>query len=233
MDNYPGAPGYMPSISKDPWDSLPDATYTPIVNPGVRPLAPGTLKDCQSLVDGRDLQYGFPGVNDCKAAQYFFDVTASHLFQWNPSLNGANSSAECSFSEEYQYCLRKGSGAPTSTPVPSPTVTSTSTAATDTTTSASSTESATDPTTTTTGSPTTTSGPVPSPTQTNSIPDNCSDYAKAKDGDNCVDFAKDHGITPEQLYEWNTVLGDGGKECSTMFQRDTYYCIGVSSTGTE
>lgn len=241
MDNYPGAPGYIPPISKAPWDSLPDATYTPILNTGVLPIAPGTLKDCQSLIDGRDLQYGFPGVSDCKAAQSFFNVTAAHLLQWNPSLKDTSqNSTKCSFSDEYRYCLRKGSGAPSPIPVPSPTATSTPVA---TSTSASTSPSSPAPTTgptttasttTTTGTPTTsedpttTSGSIPSPTQTNSIPDNCSDYAKAKDGDNCVDFAKDNNITPEQLYEWNTVLGDGGKECGTMFQKDTYYCIGVS-----
>ncbi|KAL4806498.1 hypothetical protein BDV18DRAFT_159672 [Aspergillus unguis] len=165
---------------------------------------PGTLKDCQSLVDGRDLQYGFPG-----------------------------NSTKCSFSDEYRYCLRKGSGASSPIPVPSPSATSTSAS-----TSPSSTATTTTTTTTSTSSPTTTgtpttastttSGSIPSPTQTNSIPDNCSDYAKAEDGDNCVDFAKDNNITPEQLYEWNTVLGDGGKESGTMFQKDTYYCIGVS-----
>lgn len=102
MNNYPGAPGYIPPISKAPWDSLPDAIYIPILNPGVLPIAPGTLKDCQILIDGRDLQYGFPGVSDCKAAQSFFNVTAADLLQWNPSLKDTNqNSTKCSFSDEY------------------------------------------------------------------------------------------------------------------------------------
>ncbi|KAJ5338650.1 hypothetical protein N7452_005378 [Penicillium brevicompactum] len=247
MDNYPGAPGYMPSVSKVPWGDLPDATYTPINNPDKRPIAPGTLSKGESFVDGRDLQYNYADYSDCQVAVAFWDISKADLLQWNPSLEKRKgNSTSCSFSKEYRYCMdgRSGasssaSGAVPSTPMPStPLLTSTSTISsepspTPTTTSTSQisttdadTSTSSEPTSTT--NPTTTSGAVPSPTQTNSIPDNCSDYAKAKDGDNCIDFAKDHDITPKQLYEWNTILGDDGKKCGTMFQRDTYYCTGVS-----
>ncbi|KAL2869900.1 uncharacterized protein BJX67DRAFT_347265 [Aspergillus lucknowensis] len=244
IDNYPGAPGYMPTVSR-PWDDLPDSTYTPILNPDTLPLAPGTTKQCSSYINGGELQYNIPGYSACRVVQDYFDVSAADLQKWNPSLKGVNSnSTTCSFSEDYRYCLRGGgapgssSGIPTSTPIPTSTSTSTSTTSSTTqTTSTSSPTPTPPPTSTSTSTSTTSTDPTstttssdgaPSPTQTGSIPDNCSDYAMAEEGDNCVDFAKDHGITPEQLYEWNTVLGEGGKECSTMFQKDTYYCIAVS-----
>ncbi|KAL2783006.1 hypothetical protein BJX66DRAFT_345334 [Aspergillus keveii] len=110
MSNYPGAPGYIPTISQIPWTDLPDETYTPIFDPDVSKIAPARQQTARAT-----------------------------------------------------------------------------------------------------------------------IPSNCTPYAKAVKGDNCVDFAKAHGITPEELYEWNAaVLGEGGEECGMMFQAETYYCIGVS-----
>ncbi|KAL2819385.1 hypothetical protein BJX63DRAFT_418760 [Aspergillus granulosus] len=218
MSSYPGAPGYIPTISQIPWTDLPDSTYTPIFNPDISQIAPGTTKNCASYVEGKDLQFGFPGVSDCKVAQSFFEISAADLLKWNPSLKSLNgNSTTCGFSDEYRYCLAGGSasgGGSSSAITPEPTATPTPTS--------------TDPTTTATTTTGTSSDAIPSPTQSDSIPTNCSEYAKATKGDNCVDFAKDHGITPEELYEWNTVLGDGGAECSTMFQAETYYCIGVS-----
>ncbi|KAJ6098182.1 hypothetical protein N7499_002556 [Penicillium canescens] len=239
IDNYPGALGYMPS------GDLPNATYTPVNNPNPLPIAPGTLKDYGSLIDGHDLQYNYTGVSNYQAAGTFWKISQADLLRWNPSLKKLKSnSTSCDFSKKYRYCMdgpgasASSSGAVPSTPAPStplttstssstssPAPTSTSTSRTSTTDKDTSTSSK---PTSTTATPTSTNGAVPSPTQSNSIADNCSDYAKAKDGDNCIDFAKDHDITPKQLYQWNTVLGDGGKECGTMFQKDTYYCVGVS-----
>ncbi|OJJ03023.1 hypothetical protein ASPVEDRAFT_712823 [Aspergillus versicolor CBS 583.65] len=115
MENYPGAPGYMPSISKIPWDSLPDATYTPMLNPDKLPLAPRTVKDCATIFDGRDLQFNFPGVSGCQVVHAFWGVSVPDLMQWNPSLKGTSSnSTDCNFSKEYRYCIDKGTGAETS-----------------------------------------------------------------------------------------------------------------------
>lgn len=121
MENYPGAPGYMPSISKIPWDSLPDATYTPMLKPDKLPLAPRTVRDCATIFDGRDLQFNLPGVSGCQVVHAFWGVSVADLLQWNPSLKGtSNNSTDCSFSKEYRYCIDKGSGAGTSTtPTPS------------------------------------------------------------------------------------------------------------------
>jgi hypothetical protein len=68
---------------------------------------------------------------------------------------------------------------------------------------------------------------VPSPTQTGIIP-NCNKWAAASGMDYCYIFAQEHGITTDQLYAWNTVLGSGGSNCSTSLWKGYYYCIGVS-----
>ncbi|GIK01364.1 hypothetical protein Aspvir_005398 [Aspergillus viridinutans] len=72
-----------------------------------------------------------------------------------------------------------------------------------------------------------TSVAVPGPTQTGIDPA-CNKYAKAPVGGNCIDFASDNGITPAQLYAWNTVLGQNGASCSTLFWGNEYYCVGVA-----
>ena len=69
---------------------------------------------------------------------------------------------------------------------------------------------------------------APSSTQTG-IVDTCNKYAKAVSGDTCFGFAQTNQITTTQLYDWNIVLGTDGAHCSTEFQTNTYYCIGVGS----
>ncbi|KAK8137866.1 lysM domain-containing protein [Apiospora sp. TS-2023a] len=75
------------------------------------------------------------------------------------------------------------------------------------------------------------SGSAPSPTQ-DGLASNCNNFASVKGGDTCFDWAKVHGITPEQLYAWNPVLGLNGADCSTKFWSSEYYCIGVRPTQT-
>lgn len=78
--------------------------------------------------------------------------------------------------------------------------------------------------------PTTSTSPVvPSPTQPNSIVTNCNNYAVAVDGDYCFIFASEHDITTDELYAWNSVLGEAGADCGTEFWLGYYYCIGVAS----
>ncbi|RMZ84792.1 hypothetical protein DV737_g978, partial [Chaetothyriales sp. CBS 132003] len=83
---------------------------------------------------------------------------------------------------------------------------------------------------------TTTGNPIseaPGPTATQSgIAADCNNYAEAKPGDDCYDFAVAHNITPSQLYEWNLILGSNGANCSLEFQAKQYYCIGIASSGT-
>ena len=72
-----------------------------------------------------------------------------------------------------------------------------------------------------------TTAAVPNPTQSGITP-TCNNFAQAKQGDNCYDFALAHKITPMQLYAWNTVLSSSGANCSTQFQAGERYCVGVS-----
>jgi len=73
---------------------------------------------------------------------------------------------------------------------------------------------------------TTSSVIVPGPTQSG-IASNCNNFAQAKAGDNCYNFAIDQDLSPAQFYSWNPVLGANGAQCSTQFQAGEYYCIGV------
>ncbi|KUI67451.1 hypothetical protein VM1G_02901 [Cytospora mali] len=73
---------------------------------------------------------------------------------------------------------------------------------------------------------------APSPTQTG-IAAGCSAYAQADTpGQGCADFAAANGITPAQLYAWNTVLGPGGADCGTQFFLGYYYCISAAAATT-
>ena len=74
---------------------------------------------------------------------------------------------------------------------------------------------------------------APRPTATQSgIAPNCNNYAEARSGDNCYDFALAHYVTPAQLYAWNSVLGPNGTNCDSQFQVAECYCIGLSNRGT-
>lgn len=75
-------------------------------------------------------------------------------------------------------------------------------------------------------------GSAPSPTQ-DGLVKGCNNYALAKSGDDCFDFASSHSIAPSQLYAWNPVLGLNGAACSTKFWASEYYCVGVAATKTQ
>ncbi|KAL0257641.1 hypothetical protein SLS55_006804 [Diplodia seriata] len=77
---------------------------------------------------------------------------------------------------------------------------------------------------------TTTATPAPSPTQDNNAPSACNSWSQAQEGDYCALFADRNGVTPEQLYEWNSVLGSDGSSCNTMFWATYWYCVGVSAS---
>ncbi|OBT81991.1 hypothetical protein VE02_09310 [Pseudogymnoascus sp. 03VT05] len=67
---------------------------------------------------------------------------------------------------------------------------------------------------------------APAPTQAGIAPD-CNQYSKASSADTCMTFASQNGITPAELYEWNSGLGVAGANCSTNLWVDYYYCIGT------
>ncbi|KAI0437595.1 hypothetical protein F4803DRAFT_555865 [Xylaria telfairii] len=69
-------------------------------------------------------------------------------------------------------------------------------------------------------------GVVPSPTQ-DGLVTNCNNYATAKSGQGCYDFATSNNIMPSQLYAWNPVLGLDGIDCTTALWASEYYCIGT------
>ena len=65
---------------------------------------------------------------------------------------------------------------------------------------------------------------LPYPTQSG-ITSACSKYVEAKAGDYCFIFAQNNNITTNELYNWNTILGANGANCSTEFQAGYDYCV--------
>lgn len=72
---------------------------------------------------------------------------------------------------------------------------------------------------------------APSPTQPGISP-SCNKYNQAHEGIPCVQFANASGITADNLYSWNTVLGPTGEGCETHFLTNYYYCVGTTSNTT-
>ncbi|KAI8630383.1 hypothetical protein F5Y19DRAFT_474775 [Xylariaceae sp. FL1651] len=184
-------------------DSGPVQTATPDL------IRDGTWQNCTAYLD---VNFGMT----CQAILDNYGLTIDQFSTWNPEVG-----KQCeNLWENYRYCVSLtqsldeaggsaggGSTSITATPTVGPTTSSSSSAT----------------TTTSTGVA------APSPTQDNSIVSNCNKYAIAVKGDYCYIFAQEHGITTDQLYAWNAVLGVGGANCGTMFWLDYYYCIGVSS----
>ena len=69
---------------------------------------------------------------------------------------------------------------------------------------------------------------APSPTQPGISP-SCNKYSQAHEGIQCAQFANMSGITADNLYNWNTVLGPTGDRCETHFLTSYYYCVGITS----
>ncbi|GKZ33625.1 hypothetical protein AbraIFM66950_003534 [Aspergillus brasiliensis] len=247
IDSYPNAPGYTGSFvatySTIAYSALPDATYTPIFSLTTLPLAPSTRTTCYIYADGSDLKYNMTGVSDCLAASVFwaFNLTTD-LPVWNPSI--VNTTADnCTFDESYRYCVV--ADGPTSTDdiitetytftadtsitttKPSASITGMTTTTLSATTNTVSTNP-TDTTVTATSSSSSSSAAVPSPTQAGSISRNCNQYAQAISGDTCSLFATKNNITPNDLYDWNSVLGVNGASCNTALQANVWYCVGVA-----
>lgn len=43
----------------------------------------------------------------------------------------------------------------------------------------------------------------------------------------CYEFATNDNITPDNLYNWNSVLGVNGANCGTALEANVWYCVGV------
>ena len=64
---------------------------------------------------------------------------------------------------------------------------------------------------------------APSPTQPGISPF-CNKYSQAHEGIQCGQLANASGITVDNLYSWNTLLGPSGEGCETHFLTNYYYC---------
>ena len=72
---------------------------------------------------------------------------------------------------------------------------------------------------------------ITAPTQVQAgIVANCNNWAEAPSGSYCSLFASDNGITTDDLYAWNIVLGTNGANCGTSFWANEYYCVGVKQS---
>ncbi|KAI1109681.1 hypothetical protein F5Y14DRAFT_444510 [Nemania sp. NC0429] len=135
----------------------------------------------------------------CYGFTQAFGITLADFTAWNPVL-GYPDGHNCTtqFWLGYDYCIEVAGGSSSST------------------------------TSTTTSRPsTTTTTSLPYPTQSGIVA-NCNKFKNAVSGDYCVKFAADNGITPDQLYAWNAILGPNGANCATQFQAGVDYCVGVS-----
>lgn len=130
-----------------------------------------------------------------------FSISLADFTAWNPVL-GYPDGHNCTtqFWLGYDYCIEVSGGS-----------------------------SSTTSSTSTTSKPTTTTASLPYPTQSGIVA-NCNKFKNAVSGDYCFKFAADNGITPDQLYAWNAILGLNGANCATQFQAGVDYCVGVSST---
>lgn len=64
---------------------------------------------------------------------------------------------------------------------------------------------------------------TPQPTQPGMV-DNCEKFAFVNPGDSCSAIASRNGITPQQLAQWNTGVGD---QCQSMWA-NVYVCVAVA-----
>ncbi|KAK3333069.1 hypothetical protein B0T19DRAFT_458160 [Cercophora scortea] len=132
-------------------------------------------------------------------------ITTAQLYAWNPVLGATGENCLTSFWFAEYYCVGvvRGSGG----------VAVSSSASASTTSSASASSTVITP---------------PGPTQTGII-STCNKYAIASGGLGCYDFAIANGITPAQLYLWNTALGTDGANCGSAFWAGEAYCVGVAT----
>ncbi|KAK3692974.1 hypothetical protein B0T22DRAFT_532340 [Podospora appendiculata] len=182
-------------------------TTTIALGPSTPVAAPGPT---QSNVSPLCNAWQTPGQGlGCIDFATFNGITSAQLYAWNPVLGATGENCLTSFWFAEYYCVGvvRGSGG---VAVSSGTITSSTRSA-----SASASASSTVIT-------------PPGPTQAGII-STCNKYALASGGLGCYDFAVANGITPAQLYLWNTVLGTNGANCGTAFWNAEAYCVGVAT----
>lgn len=71
---------------------------------------------------------------------------------------------------------------------------------------------------------TTASAPLPSKTQ-QGFPPNCKKWVEARTGDTCWAIGNTNGVSLEQLYRLNPVLGTNGENCGAQIWPEYFYCL--------
>ena len=70
---------------------------------------------------------------------------------------------------------------------------------------------------------------APSPTQPGISP-SCTQYSQAPQGDTCatLNIAKDSGISRQQFFTWNEMLGPKGQTCDANYWAKYWYCVAIN-----
>ncbi|KAH8699391.1 hypothetical protein GQ44DRAFT_764720 [Phaeosphaeriaceae sp. PMI808] len=178
------------------------------------------------VLHARDCSFKWPAQegDTCATFANNWSISEADFKSYNPGVNCA------ALEVGKEYCV-EWSGTPPnqpSTPVSTPTPSATSTpkvTITRTTTSAVTTRSSTPGITSTPTSGACKSTPAgvttPSPIQTGLVC-GCTKFYKVAKDDGCWAIANANGITVDDLYTWNPILGT---DCKNLFP-DTYICIG-------
>lgn len=185
------------------------ATGNPTAAPG--PTQTGIVSSCNLYA----MATNGTGCYDFAAANC---ITTAQLYAWNPVLGSKGENCLSSLWFQEYYCVGVFGSSSSSASITSQSASSSKTSIKNTPGTSSKPGSSATRTTVT----------APGPTQTG-IVTNCNKYAQAPDGLGCFDFATNNGITPDQLYTWNTVLGVSGSNCGTLFWKGEWYCVGLGS----
>ncbi|SMR55634.1 unnamed protein product [Zymoseptoria tritici ST99CH_1E4] len=185
--------------------SMPITNSTSAVSPTTTlpfPTQSGITPDCNKYMDAKKGDH-------CSKFAADNGISEEQLYDWNPILGKNGADCDTQFQASTEYCVGISSAS-----------SGTSNAAT----SAAATSNA---ATSDVATPSSTSSI--SPPMQSGISSKCNKFDVAKKGDYCSKFATDHGISADDLYTWNPILGENGKDCDTLFQAGVLYCIGVSS----
>ncbi|KAK2773616.1 LysM domain-containing protein [Colletotrichum kahawae] len=197
----PPAIDSLPDDSQGPVRGGPGSTPTlEIIDNPTTPIDPWLLQE--GIVEGCTRYVLASSGANCWKIANDAAIEQSRLFELNPVLGSEGELCDTMVWKDYYYCVGvNGEG--------SPPVTTTRTSA---------------PATSTTAS-------VPKPTNTQAgQPSDCNKWAEATAGAGCWSMYTDAGITAEQFYKWNPVLGAAGENCGTQIWPEYFYCIGIGSS---
>ncbi|SMQ52817.1 unnamed protein product [Zymoseptoria tritici ST99CH_3D7] len=170
------------------------------------PTQSGITPDCNKYMDAKKGDY-------CSKFATDNGISEEQLYDWNPILGKDGADCDTKFQASTEYCVGIS-------------LVSSGTSF-DATSAAATSNAATDVATSSVATPSSTSSTLP-PMQSG-ISSKCNKFDVAKKGDYCSKFATDHSISAGDLYTWNSILGENGKDCDTLSQAGVLYCVGVSS----